>query len=155
MNVYTFQVNDQNGQPVSLQNYRDQVLLIVNTATRCGFTPQYEGLEKLYERYQKDGFRVLDFPCNQFLAQAPGSAQQINEFCSLHYQTTFDRFAKIKVNGRDADPLYVWLKQQKPGRISWNFTKFLVGRDGQVLSRYAPNVRPEQMINDVEAALYG
>ena len=147
--VYDFSVLNQSNQATSLESYRGNVLLIVNTATGCGLTPQYQGLQELYERYQDQGFEILDFPCNQFMGQAPGSAEEINSFCSLHYQTTFPRFAKVKVkvNGKEADPLYVWLKDQKAGplgkRIEWNFAKFLIGRDGQVLERFSSKTDPK------------
>ena len=122
--LYDFSVLNQDHQETLLETYRGKVLLVVNTATGCGLTPQYQGLQELYDRYQEQGFEILDFPCNQFMGQAPGSAEEINAFCSLHYQTTFPRFAKIKVNGKEADPLYVWLKDQKSGplgkRIEWN-----------------------------------
>ena len=125
MIIYDFTVLAQDGSPFSLEAYRGQVLLIVNTATGCGLTPQYQGLQELYERYQDQGFEILDFPCNQFMGQAPGSAEEINQFCSLHYRTSFPRFAKIKVNGKEASPLYQWLKEQAGGplgsRIEWNF----------------------------------
>ena len=146
-NIYDFSVLDQNNQATPLESYRGNVLLIVNTATGCGLTPQYQGLQELYDRYQDQGFEILDFPCNQFMGQAPGSAEEINNFCSLHYQTTFPRFAKIKVNGKEAAPLYVWLKDQKSGplgkRIEWNFTKFLIDRDGQVLERFSSKTDPQ------------
>ena len=146
-NIYDFSVLNQNNQIIPLDNYRGKVLLIVNTATGCGLTPQYQGLQELYDRYQDQGFEILDFPCNQFMGQAPGSAEEINSFCSLHYQTTFPRFAKIKVNGKEAAPLYVWIKDQKSGplgkRIEWNFTKFLIDRDGQVLERFSSKTDPQ------------
>ena len=146
-NIYDFSVLDQNNQATPLKSYRGKVLLIVNTATGCDLTPQYQGLQELYERYQDQGFEILDFPCNQFMGQAPGSAEEINSFCSLHYQTTFPRFAKIKVNGKEAAPLYVWIKDQKSGplgkRIEWNFTKFLIDRDGQVLERFSSKTDPQ------------
>ena len=145
--IYDFSVLDQNNRATPLESYRGKILLIVNTATGCGLTPQYHGLQELYDRYQDQGFEILDFPCNQFMGQAPGSAEEINSFCSLHYQTTFPRFAKIKVNGKEADPLYVWLKDQKSGplgkRIEWNFTKFLIDRDGQVLERFSSKPDPK------------
>ena len=149
MNIYDFVVKDSKGKEVSLSEYKDKVLLIVNTATGCGFTPQYEGLEKLYKTYQDQGFEVLDFPCNQFLKQAPGSDEEISNFCTLKYDTTFPRFKKIEVNGKNAIPLYKWLKDRKGGifgkAIKWNFTKFLVDRDGKVLERFAPTVTPEKI----------
>ena len=145
--LYDYYVLDQNNQPFSLDIYRGKVLLIVNTATGCGLTSQYEGLQDLYERYKEQGFEILDFPCNQFMGQAPGSAEEINSFCSLHYQTSFPRFAKIKVNGKEADPLYNWLKEQKSGplgkRIEWNFAKFLINRNGQVIERFSSKTKPK------------
>ncbi|WP_165209943.1 glutathione peroxidase [Streptococcus tangpeifui] len=157
MTIYDFTVSGQDGQSISLSDYKDKVLLIVNTATGCGFTPQYDGLQALYDRYQGQGFEILDFPCNQFAGQAPGSAEEINQFCSLNYQTTFPRFAKIKVNGKEADPLYRWLKEQKRGLvgepIEWNFTKFLIDREGQVINRYAPKTEPETIASDIEQLL--
>ena len=156
-NIYDFSVLDQNNQATPLESYRGNVLLIVNTATGCGLTPQYQGLQELYDRYQDQGFEILDFPCNQFMGQAPGSAEEINNFCSLHYQTTFPRFAKIKVNGKEAAPLYVWLKDQKSGplgkRIEWNFTKFLIGRDGQVLERFSSKTAPQTLQESIENLL--
>lgn len=148
MNIFDFEVKDYKGAPVSLKKYEGKVLLIVNTATGCGFTPQYEGLQKLYDKYQKQGLEILDFPCNQFLNQAPGTNEEIVSFCQLKYHTTFTTFAKIKVNGKDADPLYTYLKSQKGGvmgkNIKWNFTKFLVDREGNVVERYAPTTKPEE-----------
>lgn len=145
--IYDFSVLNQSNQATSLESYRGNVLLIINTATGCGLSPQYQGLQELYERYHDQGFEILDFPCNQFMGQAPGSAEEINRFCSLHYQTTFPRFAKVKVNGKEADPLYVWLKDQKSGplgkRIEWNFAKFLISRDGQVLERFSSKTDPK------------
>ncbi|MBR6050510.1 MAG: glutathione peroxidase [Clostridia bacterium] len=153
MNIYDFTVTDNSGNAVSLKRYEGNVLLIVNTATRCGLTPQYEGLEALYEKYRDRGFEILDFPCNQFAFQAPGSAEKIDSFCKLKYDTKFPRFAKIKVNGKDADPLYVYLKEQKPGRIGWNFAKFLVDRKGEVIARFAPAEKPETLESAIEDAL--
>ena len=155
--IYDFSVLDQDNQMISLDTYRGNVLLVVNTATDCGLTPQYQGLQELYDRYHDQGFEILDFPCNQFMGQAPGSAEEINAFCSLHYQTTFPRFAKVKVNGKEADPLYVWLKDQKSGplgkRIEWNFAKFLIGRDGQVLERFSPKTTPQNLQESIENLL--
>lgn len=153
MNVYDFTVTDNKGNEVSLSQYAGKVLLIVNTATKCGLTPQYEGLEALYEKYHDQGFEILDFPCNQFAFQAPGSAEKIDSFCKLHYDTKFPRFAKIKVNGKDAEPLYVYLKEQKPGRIQWNFAKFLIDRKGNVADRFAPFEKPAGLENKIEAEL--
>ena len=149
MNIYDFNVADNKGNPVSLAAYDGKVLLVVNTATKCGLTPQYEGLEALYEKYHDQGFEILDFPCNQFAFQAPGSAETIDSFCKLRYDTKFPRFAKIKVNGKEADPLYVYLKEQKPGRIQWNFAKFLIDRHGEVVARFAPTEKP----GSLEAAI--
>ena len=155
--LYDFSVLNQDDQETSLESYRGKMLLIVNTATGCGLTPQYQGLQELYERYQDQGFEILDFPCNQFMRQVPGSAEEINSFCSLHYQTTFPRFAKIKVNGKEADPLYVWLKDQKAGplgkRIEWNFAKFLIGRDGQVLERFSSKTDPQTIQEFIQKLL--
>lgn len=155
--LYDFSVLDQDNQMTSLDTYRGKVLLIVNTATGCGLIPQYQGLQELYDRYHDQGFEILDFPCNQFMGQAPGSAEEINAFCSLHYQTTFPRFAKVKVNGKEAEPLYVWLKDQKSGplgkRIEWNFAKFLIGRDGQVLERFSFKTAPQNLQESIENLL--
>ena len=153
MSIYDYSVLDNNDKNIHLSEYKGKVLLIVNTATGCGFTPQYKGLEKLYEKYNKDGFEILDFPCNQFAGQAPGTDSEIEEFCTLHYNTTFKRFKKIKVNGKDEEPLYTFLKSQKKSmlgeRIKWNFTKFLVDREGNVVERYAPNDTPEEIEKDL------
>jgi glutathione peroxidase len=142
---------------VSMKTFAGKVLLIVNTATGCGFTPQYDGLEKLYLTYKDKGLEVLDFPCNQFAGQAPDDIVQIDRFCTLKYHTTFKRFAKIDVNGANESPLYTFLKEQKSGllgeRIKWNFTKFLVSRDGQVIKRYASSVKPEDIAEDIEKLL--
>ena len=153
MSVYDFTVTDNKGNNVSLKEYEGKVLLIVNTATRCGLTPQYEGLEALYEKYRDQGFEILDFPCNQFAFQAPGNAEKIDSFCKLKYDTKFPRFAKIKVNGSDADPLYVYLEEQKPGRIGWNFAKFLIDRKGNVVERFAPTDKPKTLEAAIEAEL--
>ena len=157
MSIYDIKFQDQQGQLTSLADYQGQVMLIVNTATGCGFTPQYEGLEKLYETYKEQGFNVLDFPCNQFGHQAPGSATEINQFCSLNYQTSFPRFAKVEVNGKNEAPLYTYLKANTHGflndDIKWNFTKFLVDRKGQVVKRYAPTTEPASIEADIQALL--
>ena len=152
--LYDFSVSDQADQPVSLQDYKGKVVLIVNTATGCGLTPQYQGLQELYDKYKDQGFEILDFPCNQFMGQAPGSAEEINTFCTLNYQTTFPRFAKIKVNGKEAEPLFDWLKKEKSGplgaRIEWNFAKFLINREGKVVERFSSKTDPlklEEAIN--------
>ena len=135
--VYDFTVKDDGGKDVSLSEYKGKVLLIVNTATRCGFTPQYKDLEPLYQKYHAQGFEILDFPCNQFGQQAPGTIQEIHQFCTANFDIHFPQFDKIEVNGEKAHPLYTWLKAQAGGGdIKWNFTKFLIGRDGQVIKRY-------------------
>lgn len=138
-NIYQFKVLDGNGDSVSLANYEGMVILVVNTATECGYTLQYTDLQNLYETYQDSGFVILDFPCNQFGGQAPGSYDDIHNFCTGTYNITFPQFAKINVNGNDASPLYVWLKEKKPSNIQWNFTKFLIDREGNVVRRYEPN----------------
>ena len=135
--IYDFKVKNDVGQEISLSDYKGKVLLIVNTATRCGFTPQYKELEPLYQKYQAQGFEILDFPCNQFGQQAPGTIQEIHQFCTVNFNIHFAQFDKIYVNGENAHPLYTWLKAQAGGGdIKWNFTKFLVGRDGKVIKRY-------------------
>jgi len=153
MNIYDFMVRNAKGVEVPMKEYQGKVLLIVNTATGCGFTPQYEGLQTLYDRYRERGLEILDFPCNQFGHQAPGTEDEIQEFCTLKYKTTFPLFAKIDVNGPDADPLFTFLKKQKGGflgnDIKWNFTKFLVSRDGTVVERYAPVTKPENIEGDI------
>lgn len=153
MNIYDLTVKNNKGEDVSLADYKGKVLLIVNTATRCGLTPQYEGLERLYEKYSAQGFEVLDFPCNQFAFQAPGSDEKIDSFCKLKYDTRFPRFAKIKVNGSDEAPLYTYLKSQFEGRIKWNFTKFLIGKDGTVKARFEPTQTPEKTESAIEQEL--
>ena len=153
MSIYDYTVIDNEGKEVNLGIYKGKVLLIVNTATGCGFTPQYKGLEELYQKYNKDGLEILDFPCNQFAGQAPGTDSEIQEFCTLHYNTTFKRFKKINVNGKDEEPLYTFLKSQKKtmlgDRIKWNFTKFLVDRQGNVVKRYAPTDTQEKVGKDI------
>ena len=157
MNIYDFSANDYLGNEVSLKQYEGQVVLIVNTATRCGFTPQYTELEQLYEKYRNQGFVILDFPCNQFLAQAPGTAQDIHAVCSLKYNTQFPQFDKVKVNGKDAHPLFVYLESQnkdnKVKKVKWNFTKFLIGRDGTFLGRFEPTDKPLSFENSIVEAL--
>ena len=153
MKIYDFKVRNAKGVEVPMTEYQGKVLLIVNTATGCGFTPQYEGLQKLYDKYKDKGLEILDFPCNQFGHQSPGTEEEIQEFCTLKYKTTFPLFAKIDVNGKDAAPLFTFLKNQKGGflgdDIKWNFTKFLVTRDGKVIERYAPVTKPEKIENDI------
>ena len=157
MNIFDFKANDYKGNEVELKQFQGQVILVVNTATRCGFTPQYEGLESLYEKYKDQGFVILDFPCNQFLAQAPGTGEDIHQACVLRFGTKFPQFEKIKVNGKDAHPLFVYLTSQnekgKVEKVKWNFTKFLIGRDGSFLGRYEPTVKPEDIENDIIKAL--
>ena len=157
MSIYDFSVKARDGSEVSLKKYEGQVLLVVNTATGCGFTPQYKGLQELYDKYKLQGFEILDFPCNQFLSQAPGRDEEIHTFCTGRFGITFPQFAKIDVNGKNADPLYKYLKSQKGGfctsKIKWNFTKFLIAKDGTVLKRFAPTVTPEQIDQFVAAAL--
>ena len=156
--LYGITVDDIHGKPVKLDRYKGKVLLIVNVASKCGFTPQYKGLEALYERFRGKGLEILGFPCNQFGAQEPGTEDEIASFCELNYGVTFPLFAKIDVNGADASPVYKLLKSAKPGllgteAIKWNFTKFLVDRKGEVLARYAPNDTPESIAGDIERAL--
>jgi len=156
--AYDFSAVDIDGQNQSLDRYRGKVLLIVNVASKCGFTPQYTGLEKLERDYAARGFEVLGFPCDQFGHQEPGDEAEIKEFCSLTYEVSFPLYAKIDVNGDQAHPLWKWLKDEKGGflgidAIKWNFTKFLVGRDGAVIKRYAPTDKPESIAADIEKAL--
>lgn len=177
MKIYDFSVKDMEGKEISLEEYRGKVLLIVNTATQCGFTPQYEGLEELYQKYKDQDFLVLGFPCNQFLEQTPEDSEGIKSFCSLNYGITFPQFAKIEVNGEKAHPLYQFLKEEKPKDlenaktpglleklkglgvehegwdIQWNFTKFLVDSQGHVVERYAPVVEPKELEEAVEKLL--
>ena len=147
--IYQFKVLDGNGDSVALSQYRGKVLLVVNTATQCGYTPQYTDLQRIYEAYKDSGFVILDCPCNQFGSQAPGSYDDIHDFCTGHYGITFPQFAKIDVNGANASPLYVWLKTKKPGDIKWNFTKFLLDRKGEVIRRF----EPANSMSTVESAI--
>lgn len=156
--VYDFEALQINGQPVPLSQFKGRVMLIVNTASACGFTPQFAGLEELHETYGNQGLVVLGFPCNQFGAQDAGSNDEIAEFCQLNYGVSFPMMAKIDVNGAQAHPLYQWLTQEAPGllgskAIKWNFTKFLIGKDGAVLKRYAPTATPASLAKDIETAL--
>ncbi len=156
--IYDFEAVQMNGQSLALDQLRGQVMLIVNTASACGFTPQFGGLEKLHQAYQAQGLRVMGFPCNQFGGQDPGSNADIASFCQLNFGVSFPMMEKIEVNGASAHPLYQWLCAEAPGLlgskgIKWNFTKFLVGRDGRVLKRYAPMDKPEKLKADIEAAL--
>ena len=158
MKAFDFTANAIEGHPQPLADYAGQVLLIVNVASRCGFTPQYAGLEQLWQRYRDQGLVVLGFPCNQFGGQEPGADQEIAGFCALNYAVSFPMFAKVEVNGPGAHPLWQWLTAQRAGllgsrRIKWNFTKFLVGRDGQVLSRHAPMTAPARLEPEIERAL--
>lgn len=176
--IYDISVKNRKGEDVSMDTFKGKVLLIVNTATGCGFTPQYEGLEKLYEKYHEKGFEVLDFPCNQFGNQAPGSDEEIHEFCSLKYNTSFDQFQKVDVNGENESPLFAFLKSEKgfdgfsgkmkilspvvkrmdpeyktSPNIKWNFTKFLVDKEGNVVGRYEPTVEPKKIDDDIASLL--
>ena len=156
--AFDFTVDDIHGKPIDLAGYRGKVLLIVNTASRCGFTPQYHGLQELHERYQAEGLVVLGFPCNQFGRQEPAPNEQIEQFCETNFGVSFPLFAKIEVNGDHATPLYQYLKQEAPGvlgtsGIKWNFTKFLVSRDGRTIRRYAPTDKPESLAQDIEEML--
>ena len=176
MSIYNYSIIDRNCSEVSLKDYKGKTLIIVNTATGCGFTPQYEGLEKLYKEYHDKGLEVIDIPCNQFGSQAPGSDDEIHEFCTLKYNTSFDQFTKSDVNGENELPLYTYLKEQikedkidglknkiamkgiekiskttkKDGDIKWNFTKFLVDKEGKVIERYSPTFKPEDMEEDIK-----
>lgn len=177
MTIYDFNVQNNQGQEVLLGSYKGKVLLVVNTATKCGLTPQYEGLEALYKKYNAQGLEILDFPSNQFLKQAPGTDEEIESFCTLTYNTTFPRFHKVDVNGKNADPLFVWLKKEapedksddearsfeakvkmltlgaKPGDIKWNFGKFLIDREGNIVARYSPAYPLAKLEADIEDCL--
>jgi glutathione peroxidase len=156
-NLHDFRATSLAGDEVDLAAYDGQVVLVVNTASKCGFTPQFEGLQGLYEKYGADGLTVLGFPCDQFAHQDPGTDEEIGAFCQQNYGVSFPMFSKVEVNGDGAHPLYRWLRNQKGGllgnRIKWNFTKFLVGKDGQVIDRYAPSTKPEKIAGDIEKAL--
>jgi glutathione peroxidase len=156
--IYDFTVEDIAGKKVSLKRYEGKVMLVVNTASECGFTPQYKGLEAIYEKLNAKGLEVLGFPCNQFGDQEPGSEDEIAAFCERNYGVTFPMFAKVDVNGERAAPLYKWLKKEKPGllgseAIKWNFTKFLIDREGKVVARYAPKDTPESLQDDIKKLL--
>lgn len=156
--LFDFSANNIKGEPVKLDQYKGKVLLVVNVASNCGYTPQYKGLEEVYKKYHSKGFEVLAFPCNQFGAQEPGSSDEIASFCDLHYKTSFPLFEKIDVNGDKAHPLYKYLKNKKKGilgteLIKWNFTKFLIDKNGEVVERYPPQALPEGLSGDIEKLL--
>ncbi len=155
---YDIEVKTIKGKEIKLKSYKDKVILVVNTASKCGFTPQYEGLEALYNKYKSQGFVVLGFPCNQFMGQEPGTAEEIEKFCSMKYSITFPLFEKIKVNGDDAHPLYKFLKGQLPlesanNEIRWNFEKFLIDRNGNPVKRFSPKTKPEELSSEIEILL--
>ncbi|WP_413559796.1 glutathione peroxidase [Bdellovibrio sp. HCB209] len=156
--LQSFTVKDASGKDISLEKYKGQVVLVVNVASKCGFTPQYKGLEELYVKFKDQGFVILGFPCNQFGSQEPGSDSEIQQFCSLNYGVQFPVMGKVDVNGKSAAPVYSWLKESAPGilgteMIKWNFTKFLIGKDGKVIKRYAPKDEPEAITADIQKAL--
>ncbi len=156
--IYDFSAQTVSGQKQALSDYKGKVLLVVNTASKCGFTPQFAGLEELYERYKDKGLEILGFPCNQFANQDPGSNEEIQEFCQLNYGVTFPMFGKVDVNGGDAHPIFKFLKKEAPGalgsqRIKWNFTKFLIDSEGNVLKRYAPTDKPKAIEKDIAKLL--
>lgn len=158
MNVYDYQVSSADGTSIPLSNHKGKVLLIVNTASKCGFTPQFDELQKIYTELKDDGFEILAFPCNQFLNQDPGTNEEIVSFCKLNFGVSFPVFAKIDVNGPDTDPLFKYLKSHAKGilgskKIKWNFTKFLVDRSGNVIKRYAPVIKPHKIKNDIKKLL--
>jgi glutathione peroxidase len=154
---YQFKANTLQGKEISMKDFEGKVVLIVNTASKCGFTPQYEGLETLYKKYSDKGLVILGFPCNQFMSQEPGNSEEIAKFCTLKYDVTFPMFAKIEVNGDNAHPLYKYLKNNLGGtlgnEIKWNFTKFLIDRNGKPVKRFAPTVKPEEITEDIEKLL--
>ncbi len=154
---HDFSATTLQGEEISMDQYRGKVVLVVNTASKCGFTPQYEGLQKLYETYKDQGLEILGFPCNQFGKQEPGTAEEIGEFCRINYGVTFQMFEKIDVNGDDAHPLFVYLKDELPGtlgkKIKWNFTKFLVDSEGRPYKRFSSSTKPEKLVPEIEALL--
>lgn len=157
-NFFDFTVKAANGSDFNLNSYKGKVVLVINVASKCGFTPQYAGLEEIYREFKDKDFVAVGFPCNQFGFQEPGNNEEIQQFCSLNYQVSFPIMAKVDVNGSKADPLYMFMKESAPGilgteAIKWNFTKFLIGKDGKVIKRFAPIVEPKEMINDIKAAL--
>ena len=156
--LYGFSVKKADGSTLSLASFKGKALLIVNVASRCGFTPQYQGLQELYKKLNGRGFEVIGFPCNQFGGQEPGSNEEIQSFCSMNFGVSFPIMAKVDVNGKGADPMWEWLKSESPGflgtkAIKWNFTKFLIGRDGQVIKRFSPQDKPESLLEEIEKAL--
>lgn len=157
MNIYDFKVKDNLGNEVSLGNYKGKVLIIVNTASKCGFTPQYEGLQKLYDKFGNDKFEILAFPCNQFANQEPGNDEEIKKFCTLNYGVTFPVFHKVDVNGENAEPLFNYLKDASPGllgnAVKWNFTKFLIDSEGNVVDRFAPSTAPEKLESKIKTLI--
>lgn len=157
MSIYDYSAKTIRGEEQSLGDYKGKVMLIVNTASKCGFTPQYKGLEDLYKKYRDEGLEILGFPSNQFMKQEPGSEEEIEQFCQVNFGVTFPLFAKIDVNGAGAHPLYQYLKDQAPGMlgdaVKWNFTKFLVDREGRVINRFAPTTKPEELEQDILQAL--
>ncbi|MFJ8528992.1 glutathione peroxidase [Bacillus sp. NPDC094106] len=158
MTVYDFSAKTITGEEKSLRDYEGKVLLIVNVASKCGFTPQYKGLQSVYEKYKEQGFEILGFPCNQFGGQEPGTEDEITSFCELNYGVSFPMFAKVDVKGKEAHPLYTYMTEQAPGifgmkAVKWNFTKFLVGRDGKVIDRFAPKTKPEDLEKEIEKIL--
>lgn len=158
MTVYNFSAKTINGEEKSLREYEGKVLLIVNVASKCGFTPQYKGLQAIYEKYKEQEFEILGFPCNQFGRQEPGTEEEIISFCELNYGVSFPMFAKVDVKGDSAHPLYTYMTDQAPGilgmkAVKWNFTKFLIGRDGKVIDRFAPQTKPEELEKEIEKIL--
>jgi glutathione peroxidase len=156
--IYQFSANNTSGQSIDLKQFKNKVMLIVNTASDCGFTPQYEGLQDLYQKYQPEGFEILAFPCNQFKQQEKGNDAEIKQFCDLRFNIKFPLFSKIEVNGENTHPLFTFLKSKAPGimgskRIKWNFTKFLVNKEGEVVKRYAPTTKPEAIESDIKNLL--
>ena len=156
--IYDFKVKNIKGDEISLGNYKNKVLLVVNTASKCGFTPQYEGLEKIYQEYKDQGLEILGFPCNQFGNQEPGNATEIMEFCSLNFNVSFPMFAKVDVNGENTSPIYEFLKTEAPGllgskKVKWNFTKFLIDQNGNVKKRYAPQDTPAKIAKEIKKIL--
>lgn len=158
MNIYDIEVQDINSKTLSLEKYKNRVMLIVNVASKCGYTEQYEGLQKLHKEYHAKGLSILGFPCNQFLSQEPGTNREIKSFCMSNFGVEFDMFSKIDVNGENTHPLYVYLKEEAGGFITdgikWNFTKFLVDKNGKVVKRFAPSVTPKQIEEDIKELLY-